>query len=207
MKLLRSFLVAVLLVVVTIAVWLFYYLGAFKQVDITETERGPMKMIYKDHTGAYYKIVSTIEEVENWAKANNIDCTESFGEYIDDANTVEEARLRSRGGCIVKDFPTAKMPEGFQTREVPLRKYVLATFDGSPGIGPMKVYPKAESYMRSHQYVMDGAVIEIYVIHSEKAMTTTYLFPLAMGGAATPSASPVTSPAPSTTPTPATETH
>jgi effector-binding domain-containing protein len=178
MKLLRSFLVAVLLVVLSIGAWLFYYLGAFKSVDITEVQKEPMKMIYKDHTGPYHKIVTVIEEVETWAKAHNIDCSESFGEYIDDANTVEEARLRSRGGCLVKDLPP-KLPEGFQSREIPARKYVMATFEGSPGIGPMKVYPKAESYMREHQLTLDGSVIEIYVIHSEKAMTTTYLFPLA----------------------------
>jgi len=178
MKLLRSFLVAVLLVIVTIAVWLFYYLGAFKSVDITEVERGPLKMIYKEHTGSYHKIVNVIEEVEKWAKANNVDCTESFGEYIDDANAVEEARLRSRGGCLVSDFP-ANLPAEFKTREIPVRKYVQAIFEGSPGIGPIKVYPKAETYMKDRQIVMDGAVIEIYVIHSEKAMTTTYLFPIA----------------------------
>lgn len=177
MKLLRSFLIAILLVIITVAVWLFYYLGAFKAVDITETERGPMKMIYKDHTGSYHKIVSTIEQVETWAKANNVDCTESFGEYIDDANVVEEIRLRSRGGCIVKDFPP-NLPADFKTREIPLKKYVQAIFEGSPGIGPIKVYPKAEAYMKERGLVMDGAVIEIYVIHSEKAMTTTYLFPL-----------------------------
>lgn len=189
MKLLRSFLVAVLLVVVTIAVWLFYYLGAFKSVDITETERGPMKMIYKDHTGSYHKIVTVIEDVEKWAKSNNIDCSESFGEYIDDANVVEEARLRSRGGCIVKDIP-ANLPEGFKSREIPLRKYVQAVFEGSPGIGPIKVYPKAETYLKDRQWALDGAVIEIYVIHSEKAMTTTYLFPYA-----TPSAPAAPAPA------------
>jgi AraC family transcriptional regulator len=56
---------------------------------------------------------------------------------------------------------------------------VQAVFDGSPGIGPIKIYPKAETYMKDHQLAMDGAVIEIYVIHSQKAMTTTYLFPIA----------------------------
>lgn len=191
MKLLRSFLVAVLLVVITIAVWLFYYLGAFKSVDITETERGPMKMIFKEHTGSYHKIVTVIEEVEKWAKENKIDCTESFGEYIDDANVVEEARLRSRGGCIVNEIP-AQLPEGFKSREIPVRKYVQAVFEGSPGIGPIKVYPKAETYMKDRQLSMDGAVIEIYVIHSEKAMTTTYLFPIAAPPAASAPAEPET---------------
>lgn len=180
MKVFRQFLLATALVIITLSVWLAYYLGAFKSVDITQIERGPMKMIYKDHTGSYHTIVTTIEEVEAWAKSQNIDCTESFGEYIDDANKVEEVRLRSRGGCIVKEFP-ANLPENFKTQEIPARSYVMAIFEGSPGIGPVKVYPKAETYMHEQGLVMDGPVIEIYVIHSEKEMTTTYLFPLAKG--------------------------
>ncbi|WP_413290536.1 GyrI-like domain-containing protein [Bdellovibrio sp. HCB337] len=178
MKLLRSFLLASVLAIVTLVIYLATHLGAFKSVDISEGNRPAMKMIYKDHTGSYHKIVATIEEVEKWAKENNIPCTESFGEYIDDANKVEEARLRSRGGCIVDAIP-ANLPEGIQSREIPARKYVVAIFEGSPGIGPLKVYPKAETYMKERQLVMDGSVIEIYVIHSSKTMTTTYLFPLA----------------------------
>lgn len=177
MKILRSLLVATLLVIVTLTAYLAYYLGAFKAVDISESEKAAMKVIYKEHTGSYHKIVTIIEEVEAWAKKNNIDCAESFGEYIDDANKVEEARLRSRGGCIVASIP-ANLPEGFLAREIPARKYVVATFEGSPGIGPLKVYPKAESYMQERQLVLDGPIIEIYVIHSQKSMTTTYLFPL-----------------------------
>ena len=155
-----------------------YYLGAFKSVEISHAERPAMKMIFKEHVGSYHKIVAVIQEVETWAKSKNIDCTQSFGEYIDDANMVEEIRLRSRGGCIVKDIP-ADLPEGFKSQEIPERSYVTAIFEGSPGIGPVKVYPKAAAYMTEKGLVIDGPVIEIYVIHSEKEMTTTYLFPLA----------------------------
>lgn len=177
MKILRQFLLAAILAIVTLVVWLSYYLGAFKSVDITDGARPAMKMIYKDHTGSYHKIVSVIQEVETWAKSQNIDCTVSFGEYIDDPNLVEEIRLRSRGGCIVKDFPTSLPPE-YKTQEVPERYYVIAVFSGSPGIGPIKVYPKAEAFMKNHQLVMDGSVLETYVIHSQNEMTTTYLFPV-----------------------------
>lgn len=178
MKLLRRFVIAVILAVITIAIWLSIYLGGFKPVEITEAEKGPYKMVYQDHTGSYHTTVQAIEAVEAWAREKKVDCTESFGEYIDDANRVEESRLRSRGGCIVNEIPLP-LPPALKIREIPKRKYVMALFEGSPGIGPMKVYPKAESYMRERGQVLDGAVIEIYVIHSEKAMTTTYLFPIA----------------------------
>lgn len=180
MKILRQFLLATVLAVATLVGYLAYHLGAFKSVDIADGKRPAMKMIYKDHTGSYHKIVSVIQEVETWAKSQNIDCTESFGEYIDDPNLIEEIRLRSRGGCIVKDVP-ANLPSDYKTQEVPERDYVIAVFAGSPGIGPVKVYPKVESYMRNHQLVMDGSVIEVYVIHSKNEMTTTYLFPVIKG--------------------------
>ncbi len=32
-------------------------------------------------------------------------CTRTFGEYMDDPQQVEEARLRSRVGCIVETAP------------------------------------------------------------------------------------------------------
>ncbi|MBC7371114.1 MAG: GyrI-like domain-containing protein [Bdellovibrionaceae bacterium] len=163
---------------VTLGSWMAYYLGAFKSVEINSASRPAMKMIYKEHVGSYHKIVAVIQEVETWAKSQGIDCTQSFGEYIDDANMVEEIRLRSRGGCIVREIPKT-LPEGFKSQEIPERSYVTAIFEGSPGIGPVKVYPKAEVFMRENGLVMDGPVIEIYVIHSEKEMTTTYLFPLA----------------------------
>lgn len=177
MKIIRHFLIAVLLAVITLAAWMGYHLGAFKSVSLDEVEKGPLKMIYKDHTGAYYKNSEVISEVETWAKEHKVDCTRSFGEYIDDPNTVEEARLRSRGGCLVSEFPT-DLPPDYKTREIPSRKYVMAVFTGSPGIGPLKVYPKAESYIREHDLTADGAVIEIYVVHSETDMVTTYLFPV-----------------------------
>ena len=180
MKILRQFLLATVLAIATVVAWLSYHLGAFKTVDITQAKRPAMKMIYKDHTGSYHKIVSVIQEVEAWAKSQNIDCSESFGEYIDDPNLIEEIRLRSHGGCIVKDFP-ANLPSDYKTQEIPERDYVIAVFEGSPGIGPAKVYPKAEAFMKNHQFVMDGSVIEIYVIHSQKEMTTTYLFPVIKG--------------------------
>ena len=178
MKVLRQFVLAAVLVVITLSSWMAYYLGAFKSVEIAKANRPAMKMIFKEHIGSYHKVVSVIQEVESWAKLHNIDCTQSFGEYIDDANMVEEIRLRSRGGCIVSEIPK-ELPEGFKSQEIPARSYVTAIFEGSPGIGPVKVYPKAAEFMREQGLVMDGPVIEIYIIHSEKEMTTTYLFPLA----------------------------
>ncbi|MFZ4404672.1 MAG: GyrI-like domain-containing protein [Pseudobdellovibrionaceae bacterium] len=177
--------------------WMLFYLGAFKPVQISESTRGPFVLVYKNHLGPYHKIVSSIEEVENFAKAQGLDCNLTFGEYLDNPKTGEEDRLRSRGGCLfdpsssqaqthaefitstetsVKKIP---WPKDFIVETRPANNYVQAQFDGSPGIGPMKVYPKVADYFREHHLEQKPAVIEIYQIHSREeknAMTTTYLF-------------------------------
>jgi AraC family transcriptional regulator len=154
---------------------LLIYLGAFKAVEITVQDELPIKMIYKDHIGAYHKIVPVIESVENWVKANGLDCTRSFGEYLDNPDIVDEDRLKSRGGCIVDQFPE-QLPEEFKTQTLPARRYVHVTFEGSPSIGPFKVYPAARKFAAEERLKLAKSVVEIYTIKSEKEMTTHYLF-------------------------------
>ncbi len=168
--------------------YLFQYTGAFKTVSVDIDERGPYTIIFKPHIGAYHKIVTAIEEVETWAKANGLKCRLSFGEYFDDPRVVEEGRLNSRGGCILDPLIAAEavhlknikntMPADFQIAEILKTKAVVALFTGAPGIGPLKVYPKAEDYISEHKLARMGSVIEIYEIFDRKSMQTTYIWPL-----------------------------
>lgn len=169
------------LVIATIAVFVFALglrLGVHKPVVIAEQEEGPFKVVYKNHTGAYYKIVPAIEEVEKWAKDNSIPCELTFGEYLDDPKKIDEDRLQSNGGCIVdRDLSTTPLPQGFQYREIPRRAYVSATFDGAPSIGPYKVYPKIFKYLQEHNQQIAGPVLEVYHVTGATAVETKYLFP------------------------------
>ena len=170
------------------ALYLFQYTGAFKSVTIGTDQRGPYTVIYKDHVGAYHKTVSAIEEVETWAKSHGLKCRLSFGEYFDDPDLVEEGRLKSRGGCLLdplvesefKTFEKIKndLPNELKSDVIPTTKAVVALFDGAPGIGPLKVYPKAAEYMEKNKLMKNGAVIEIYEIFDSKSMQTTYLWPV-----------------------------
>ena len=135
------------------SLYLFQYTGAFKTVTVTVDQRAEMNVIYKDYMGAYHQIVSTIEDVETWAKKNNLKCRLSFGEYLDNPNQVEEGRLRARAGCLIDPLVPAELvqfeklksalPEGIKADTIHPMKAVVALFSGAPGIGPMKVYPKA----------------------------------------------------------------
>ncbi len=170
------------------ALYLFQYTGAFKSVVVSVDQRPEMNVIYKDYKGPYHQIVATIESVETWAKKNNLKCRLSFGEYLDNPNQVEEGRLRAHAGCLIDPLVPSELqlfnklksllPEGFKADTIRPMKAVVAIFAGAPGIGPLKVYPKAQDYMDQEKLIPLGSVFEIYEIFDAKSMQTTYLWPV-----------------------------
>lgn len=176
----RYILVFVVVMVLSFGAYLATYLGAFKGVEISEVKQGPFKTIYIEHVGPYHKVNKVIEKVEKFMKEKGVVCQRTFGEYLDDPRQVEEARLRSKVGCLIDKMPEGA-PENMKEGEIPARDYVQAVFTGSPGIGPLKVYPRVEQYLQQKNLEQTGAGVEIYEIHSiteKSAMTTTYLFPV-----------------------------
>lgn len=164
--------------VLALAISFAVRIGAFKEVTIETGERGPYKVVSRLHEGAYHRIAPVIEEVEKWARANGEKCQFSFGEYLDDPQAVDEDRLRSNGGCVVdKDWSTG-LPEGYVTREIAKRHYLVANFEGAPGIGPLRVYPRAMEEIEKLGKKVEGPIIEMYEVLSDKAVRTTYLFPI-----------------------------
>ena len=159
-------------------VYLTTYVGAFRAVKISEGEAPAFILLGKEHVGPYHKIVADIQEVETWAKAHGVDCSQSFGLYLNDPRNTEEERLRSWGGCWVSNPDIKDLPEGFKIQTWTAPYFVKAVFDGSPGIGPMKVYPQVEDYMNEKQMKRRPNTLEVYVIHPGNEMTTTYYFPV-----------------------------
>ncbi|PIS09869.1 MAG: AraC family transcriptional regulator [Bdellovibrio sp. CG10_big_fil_rev_8_21_14_0_10_47_8] len=158
--------------------YMVIYLGVFKPVTVEVREAGPFHMIFKEHTGAYHKIVPIIEEVEKWAQAQGLDCHLSFGEYLDRAQEVEESRLRSLGGCLVPEIPQS-LPPDFQQKTLSERKYIVAVFNGSPGIGPFKVYSRVYNYATENRLVLEDNTLEVYeILQTPNSMITTYYFPI-----------------------------
>jgi hypothetical protein len=151
--------------------------GVFKSAEIRIEDQGPFFLLSKEHMGPYHKILPTLEEVEKWAKDNNVACPRTFGEFIDDPNVVETERLRSLVGCELTEKP-ATIPVGFQFRELPRRKYIVAIFHGSPALGPYKIYGKAQSVRNENGLQPDGSVTEFYKVLPEQGLETQYLFPV-----------------------------
>lgn len=166
-----------------IAVFFLYlanYTGFFKPVTISEGHVGPFVLLGKQHVGPYYKIVPKLQEVEAFAKEHNFECKKSFGLYYDNPETVEEARLKSLGGCLMNADEQVKadsLPEGYRVETFPEGDFVIAEFDGSPGIGPFKAYPKAQEYIQQKKYGTESwGILEIYEIFGVKQMKTSYYF-------------------------------
>lgn len=175
--LIRTALLGVLTGLLILAGYFVYYTGLYKDVRIEVAEAGPFLILTKEHFGPYHKIVPNIEAVETWVKAQGKDCTRSLGQYFDHPDDVEQERLRSRGGCIVSE-KIENAPSEFKYDTIPRQRYVIAVFEGAPGVGPIRVYPKVSEFMETKNFKAGKGLVEVYTVHSQKEVTTTYFFPI-----------------------------
>ncbi len=153
-----------------------FYIGLFRSAEVVQETRPGFYVVYQPHLGPYHKINPVIEEVEGWAQSVGINCPVSFGEYLDNPNSVDEHHLRSHGGCVIhKLIDDEDLPPGFASRFIPEGRFVVARFTGSPALGPIKVYPKAAKYIRRKQLQVADEVIELYETVNHEFMTQ-YLF-------------------------------
>lgn len=164
------------MILATLAVYFFFSLGFYKSVEIEEVQNVQLTLLAQSHEGAYYKILPVIETVEKWAKEKGISCKNTFGEYLDDPRAVDEARLRSYGGCVLAEAPKEVTPP-IEVRQFSHPRVVKARFFGSPSIGPFRVYPKVMAWMEEQKLPWTGTALEIYVPNGSEYMTEFY-FPI-----------------------------
>lgn len=171
----RGFILTLLAAALILAGYLFYYLGYYKPVQITIEDRPAMHLLFKNHLGAYHGIGNLLQEVESWTMKSKIDCPKTFGEFEDDPQAVDQDRLRSRAGCVL-NLPVTGDTAPYLQETRAARTYVVARFEGAPGIGPFKVYPKVQDYFQEQRLKSAGAVIEVYSVNGSQ-VTTEFLFP------------------------------
>lgn len=161
--------------IATVAISLYFKLGAYKDVAVEIKEVPSKILIYKKHFGPYHKISHAIEQVESWALKNDVPCFTSFGLYLDDPRETDADRLKSEGGCVVdRTYDKSKLPLDLEQKIQPAQKYIVATFDGSPAIGPFVVYPKASEWASEQRLKILTPTIETYKISNNKVITTYY---------------------------------
>lgn len=175
---------ATVLMIAGVVLSLMYRLGSFKPVTFErKTKNGPYILLAREHLGPYHKIAQMISEIETWARSQGEPCTLTFGEYLDNPDNTDEDRLRSRGGCLISNEAKAdelkkNLPDGTTISVTTIDDALVAVFDGSPAIGPVKIYPKAFETMQALDLKSDGAIFEIYEVLSPTQGRTTYLFPV-----------------------------
>lgn len=174
----KGFVGTLLTAAIALFIYLYIYLGAYRGVEFKQESRAELHLLFKPHMGAYHQIGETFKEVEAYALKHKIDCSKTFGEYLDDPSSVDQDRLRSNIGCYISAPPTEAVEAPFKYETRPARTYMVARFKGSPSIGPMKVYPKMREVFETARIKSDGAVIEVYLVDGSE-MTTEYLFPFA----------------------------
>lgn len=151
-------------------IYLYVYLGVYKSVQVSEGRRETIYLLAKAHRGPYHQILPAIQAVEKWVNEHNLPCSKTFGQYLDDPQIMDEDRLRSFGGCVMK-MKVDEVPSDFQWIVLPPQNYVIATFDGAPSIGPFKAYPAVKKYAYDHRLKVTGPSYEFYEVNGDKVYT------------------------------------
>jgi hypothetical protein len=179
MKTILLFIVSGIIVFITS---LSFRLGAFKEVKVIDTPKTiNLTMLYKDFTGPYHLINKELKDVETFAKNIGINCDKTFGEFLDDPNTLDASRLRSHVGCIVNEDTSIDSINlekyNLKLKSLSKQKAIIAHFNGSPSISPYKVYPKVADRFKQLRVNFSYPVIEVYeIVRGSKVETTYYFF-------------------------------
>lgn len=174
---LKWFLLFTISGVIVFSITLYFKLGGYKAPTIElQRNQHQLQVIYKSHLGPYHKINDMIKSVEDWAFNNNVPCKQTFGEYLDIPGTIADERLRANAGCVTT-MTVENLPADIHQKSIPARDYIYASFEGSPAIGPFKVYPEVMDWAKEKRIQIDWPVIEIYNVIGPEKVKTEYLFP------------------------------
>lgn len=157
-------------------IYLYYHLGLGLPVEISFVTASEYRVVYQVHRGAYDRIVDTISEVEKKAQGLGVKCRITFGEYLDNPNTMEHARLTSLGGCVLESGEVIQKSELLE-KTIPARAVVQGIFHGSPSLGPYKIYPQLFKALAAKHLQMSGPVLETYQ-SNDGPFLTTVMFPV-----------------------------
>jgi effector-binding domain-containing protein len=166
-----------------IIMFVMYKSGSFKSVSIEKASVGPYVAVYKNRLGAYHESSATLIQIEELLKENNFLCIQSFGLYIDDPNQVDAERLRSELGCLFDEKFKTPLEKLISEKNLDLnikyldtKNYVVGTFEGSPALVSLKVYPKIKEWAQQQRYTLKTEALEIYEIKTSDKVKTSVLF-------------------------------
>ncbi|NQZ02713.1 MAG: GyrI-like domain-containing protein [Bdellovibrionales bacterium] len=164
----------------SLVTYLYIYLGAYKDVTVRVETYPKLYLIAQTHIGPYHKIGSVLQSMEKQAKQLGLDCSRTFGKFLDAPQTTDEDRLRSLVGCALDTEPDAAVVEKMKAelKEQPSARYVYGKFQGSPAIGPFVVYPKLKEEAANQRLALGTWALELYYLSRTGEIATEYLLPV-----------------------------
>jgi AraC family transcriptional regulator len=183
MKWLGGTIAGVFLGFLFIILFILFKSGSFKTVEVQKASIGPFMAIYKTRLGPYHESSKTLYEVEDILKDKQLLCVQSFGIYLDDPDNTDADRLRSELGCLFTEkfkdqleLIAADQSLGLSTKYLDTKNYIIGTFEGSPALVSLKVYPKIKKWAKQNRYNLKKEVLEIYEVKSSDKVKTSVLF-------------------------------
>lgn len=170
----RSLVIGFLGAIILIGAATYFHLKAYKEPSIYYDSQPPLTLVFIEIRGDYVQTSIKIGEVENLVKTANFKCDATFGLFFDDPELVATQDLKSWMGCIYQDGE--QIPEGIETltiKKLEANKDILAAdFEGSPALGPRKVYPKAKKMLGNSISLFPA--LEIYTYKNNELRTKYY---------------------------------
>jgi hypothetical protein len=175
---------AILIVVVIAALAILGGAGYFTTVTVGEKEAGPFTLVYEEYRGPYSEVGPVMERIYRSLEADGVVPARGFGIYFDDPRTVKKEDLRSEVGFILEGKNLERLPalsKKYKAKKIAKDVFYSAEFPYrnkmSYIVGPMKVYPAFEEYLKERAIKhssKEGYALEIY---DEAAKTITFLMP------------------------------
>ena len=168
----------VVISLVGLVTYVFVYTKAFLSPELTGVQLESVYLLYTEHLGAYHRIDPKLREAEKLAIELGLSCRQTFGYFLDNPQYEEEDRLRAEVGCWLsgKLPEVVTVPEPFRFEERPGGAFLKVIWQGSPAIGPIKVYPAARKWFAEQRLQIPSTNYEVYEMTSDGKMQTTYYF-------------------------------
>lgn len=178
-KMLKKVTSVILLALISVAVFLYIKTGAYKGVDVELSSLPSYQIFYKEHTGPYHEILTSLKEVEDFFQELGTPCQKTFGLFLDDPAAVDHENLKSHVGCA---FTKEHSPQVFNLPEGILESFLSSqdsqcykgVFKGSPSLTAIKVYPRLQEKADKDKVKLKTEALEVY--ETTNGVTTTSVY-------------------------------
>lgn len=169
-----------LLSLLSVAVFIFFRIGAYKGVEVVRTPMPAYDIYFKVHRGPYHEIINDLKSVESKLDELGQPCKKTFGMFLNDPELVDHKLLLSLVGCAFpeeKNVVVENLPPEIRKKKVGHTKTdcYKGTFKGSPSLTAFKVYPRLKKRALKDRAKLKTESLELYETKEGKMTTEVFL--------------------------------